>query len=148
MGKKISKARRKQWQALLKGMEEKWESLESAQSRYLFKVAELEVELAEAWAAVVKEVDAYQDNLRETADLLDEIVDDKRNHADDRSEQWHESEAGEQYAEWIDAMEELRMSIQEQADHIDDDPEIEHEGTEAEPMAEEAGCLPLSPDEV
>jgi hypothetical protein len=88
---------------------------------------------------VTSAIGAYNDALANASTFRDEIVGDMELYADDRSEKWHESEAGETYQSWKGEWEGIDFSELDVPDTIDDPSPSHRDDLDALPN--EAGGL-------
>lgn len=94
--KRFSKAQRERHEALTTRLNDAFEGLEAAIFSYNEKVDALREKLLDPAAGVYAEV------IEACVEFRDEISGDLDLYGDERSESWHEGDAGQAHAEWRD----------------------------------------------
>jgi hypothetical protein len=120
--KKLDKAQRERKAELLEAAFAAREALNGAVARF----NEL---LAQEWAAVEKEAEALNAAVVDLNAFREEVTQGMEDFAGERSEKWQESEAGQNYAAWMEQWEGLRVEEVELERPADvDEPGVDLDG--------------------
>jgi hypothetical protein len=117
--KKLDKQQRERKAELLEAAFAAREALNAAVARF----NEL---MAQEWAGVEKEAEALNAAISDLTSFRDEVMQSMEDYAGERSEKWQESEAGQNYAAWMEQWEGLRVDEVELERPADvDEPDVD-----------------------
>ena len=68
--------------------------------------------------ATLSRITELQGYVQELADLLSDLAQDAENYAAERSDRWHDSDAGADYSEWADGLQDRAEEAQSVADEV------------------------------
>src|SRR5215831_7199610 len=100
--KTFSTIRRTEHASLVERLRHKQGQLEAA-------IRDFNENCSDQYAHVAAARDALQEVMDEANTFLESLREDAQNYFDDRSEKWQEDEAGQQYQEWINEIEQAEI---------------------------------------
>jgi hypothetical protein len=116
--KKLSKDQIRRKDELIKAIAEAKAKVEDAISIY-------NADKATAFEKVEYEIDKYNSVIESIIDLQNEVAEEMQDYMSERSDNWHESDAGQEYADWNNEWENISLEALEDSYPEDFEMDIE-----------------------